>query len=254
MVQHAPLSGARLPRHVAIIMDGNGRWAKARGLPRNEGHRQGAQSVRKVLNAAQKAGVPMLTLYAFSTENWKRPVEEINGLWRLLDLFLKQHLKDLIEQKTRLNVLGRRAGLPDNIQKRIEEAMSKTAHFEDYQCNVALNYSARDEVVDAAQRFAKAVQSGQVETQQLDWAGFSKYLYTSGLPDPDLLIRTSGEARLSNFLLMQLAYAELYFTDTLWPDFDEHAFEQALAVYQKRERRYGQTAEQMTNLTSQQLS
>lgn len=233
------------PRHVAIIMDGNGRWAKARGLPRNEGHRKGAESVRNVLQAARDFDIPMLTIFAFSVENWRRPEDEISALWRLLDYFLDRNLKDLIENEIRLNVLGRVHELPDHICSRIENAIKQTSRFTRYQCNVALNYGSRTEVIDAVKACAQDIHAGKLIADKLNWDTFNNYLYTANLPDPDLLIRTSGESRISNFLLLQLAYAELYFTPVLWPDFGRDEFFQAIEAYKSRERRFGMIGEQL---------
>jgi len=226
-------------------MDGNGRWARQRGLSRLEGHRRGVETVREVLKAARQCGVRVTTLYAFSVENWRRPETEISGLWRLLDFFVGRYLDELIENETRLHVIGRRDGLPEGVLRQITKAEAATAHLATRQCNIALNYGARTEVLDAVRSVAKAAQAGRLDLESLDWAGFEPFLYTAGLPDPDLLIRTSGETRLSNFLLLQCAYAELYFTPVLWPDFSREHFAAAIDDYRRRERRYGLTGEQV---------
>lgn len=235
-----------LPNHVAIIMDGNGRWAQQRGLPRIEGHRRGAESVKKALQAAQKHGIRYLTLYAFSVENWNRPQDEIDALMKLLDRFLVDQLSELIKRKVRLRVIGRYAELPNFIQDRLREAEAATANFHEYTLGLALNYGSRTEVVDAVKSVIKACESGDLDIDSLDYAKLSQHLYTSGMPDPDLVIRTSGEFRLSNFLMMQSAYSEIHISDVFWPDFDGKAFERALEDFKKRERRYGKTTAQIS--------
>jgi len=226
-------------------MDGNGRWANERGLPRIEGHRRGADAVKRALKAAQENGVKIITLYAFSVENWNRPKNEVDALMQLLDRFLKDQLTELVKRKIRLRVVGRYQELPEHIRERLSHVEAATAKFTDYTLALALNYGARTEVVDAARAIAQAAQAGKINPDELDYEQFAQHLYTKDLPDPDLVIRTSGEARLSNFLLLQAAYAEIYFTPVLWPDFDEKHFKLALTDYAARERRYGQTAEQL---------
>lgn len=226
-------------------MDGNGRWANERGLPRIEGHRRGADAVKRALKAAQENGVKIITLYAFSVENWNRPKDEVDALMQLLDRFLKDQLTELVKRKIRLRVVGRYQELPEHIRERLSHVEAATAKFTDYTLALALNYGARTEVVDAARAIAQAAQAGKINPDELDYEQFAQHLYTKDLPDPDLVIRTSGEARLSNFLLLQAAYAEIYFTPVLWPDFDEKHFKLALTDYAARERRYGQTAEQL---------
>ena len=233
------------PRHVAIIMDGNGRWAKEHGLPRIEGHRRGAQAVQHSLEAARDLGLRYLTLYAFSVENWNRPKDEIQALMDLLDRFLKEQLHHLLKNKIRMRVIGRYHELPQNIQDRLRDAEARTADFTDFTVGLALNYGSRTEVVDAARAIAKAAQDGTLDPNQLDYAQFRSFLYTDDMPDPDLVIRTSGESRLSNFLLLQSAYSEIHFSKVLWPDFDRACFEAALEDYAQRERRYGKTSEQL---------
>lgn len=225
-------------------MDGNGRWAKARHLPRLEGHRRGADAVKRALAAAQKHKVRHLTLYAFSVENWNRPQDEVDGLMKLLDHFLKTQLSELIKRKIRLRVIGRRDEMPEHVAERLRKAEAETANFYDYTLALALNYGSRTEVVDAVKALSKAAIEGKVDIDQLDYSTFQNYLYTGDMPDPDLIIRTSGEYRLSNFLMLQAAYAEIYFTPTLWPDFDETHFAAALDDYASRERRFGKTSEQ----------
>lgn len=244
-MSHAHLSPRENPRHVAIIMDGNGRWAKSRGLPRIEGHRRGVENVRQVLKAARDYNVEHLTLFAFSVENWQRPAEEISALMGLLEMFLKRNIKDLVENEVRLRVIGRPEELPERVQSPLNKALEATKGFNARQLNIALNYGSRTEVLDAVRAFAEAVQEGREDAKQLDWPGFTRYLYTSGIPDPDLLIRTSGETRLSNFLLLQCAYSEMFFSPVNWPDFGRAEFEAALKSYHSRERRYGRTGEQV---------
>jgi len=240
----APASG-KIPQHIAIIMDGNGRWAKARGLPRLEGHRRGVETVRTVMEAARELGVRYLTLYAFSAENWKRPQEEVSGLMGLLEFFLKRELDNLIKQKVRLRTIGRTDELPETARRELERAKQATAHFTEWNLVLALNYGAQTEAADAARAYAEAVRDGRENPAEASWEKFSRYLYTADLPKPDLLIRTSGELRLSNFLMLQLAYAELVFTPTLWPDFSRADLCAAVEDYGRRERRYGAITEQI---------
>jgi undecaprenyl diphosphate synthase len=236
---------AQIPQHVAIIMDGNGRWAKQRGLPRLEGHRRGVETVRTVVDAAREIGIRYITLYAFSVENWKRPTEEVSGLMGLLDYFLKRELNNLIKEKVRLHTIGRTADLPANVQRELERVKDATKDFKDWNLVLALNYGAQTEAADAARAYAEAVQTGREKPEDASWARFRRYFYTADLPDPDLLIRTSGELRISNFLMLQLAYAELVFTPVLWPDFGKADLEAAVVEYGRRERRYGQITEQL---------
>ncbi len=235
----------KVPAHVAIIMDGNGRWAQQRGLPRLEGHRRGVETVRTVTNAARELGVRMLTLYAFSVENWNRPPAEVGGLMRLLEFYLKQELKTFVQDRVRLRTIGRTDELPAGVQRQLRRTITETAGFTDYTLVLALNYGSRTEVVDAARAYAAAVAAGEEKLNDSSWATFSRYLGTADLPDPDLIIRTSGETRLSNFLLLQGAYAELVFTPVLWPDFTRDDLAAACAEYARRERRYGRTTEQV---------
>ena len=228
-----------VPRHVAIIMDGNGRWAKERGLPRVRGHEEGANSVRTVIRSCRDHGVEFLTLYAFSVENWKRPKNEIRALMRLLRHFLKRNEYELHENRVRLRVIGRRADLPDDVQRELIRVERATEHYTEGQLLLALSYGGRTELVDAMRGIAERVREGELEVEQIDEAQISASLYAPDVPDPDLLIRTSGEMRLSNFLLWQLSYTEIYVTDTLWPDFRGEAFAEALKVYGDRDRRYG---------------
>jgi undecaprenyl diphosphate synthase len=240
-----PADRANIPRHVAIIMDGNGRWAKQRGLPRIEGHRRGVEAVRTATYAARDQGVKMLTLYAFSAENWNRPQEEVGALMSLLELYLKKELATFVRDKVRLRTIGRTQGLPPGVQRHLAATVEKTKGFEDYTLVLALNYGARTEAIDAAHALAAAVAAGREKANDASWETFSKYLYTAGMPDPDLVIRTSGETRTSNFLLLQSAYAEFFFTPVLWPDFSGEDLAAALADFARRERRYGKTSEQL---------
>jgi undecaprenyl diphosphate synthase len=230
---------AAVPRHVAIIMDGNGRWAKARGLPRAAGHRQGAESARKVLRAAGEAGVECLTLYAFSSENWRRPEEEINDLMGLLRLYIGRELNTLHKEGIRLKIIGDHKAFEPATAKMVDEAVARTAGNSRMTLAIALNYGSRLELVKAAQQLAGRVAAGEIAPESIDENMVEAALDTVDLPPLDLLIRTSGERRLSNFLLWQSAYAELLFVDTLWPDFDGESLRSALADYGTRERRYG---------------
>lgn len=228
-----------VPVHVAVIMDGNGRWARKRGLPRVMGHREGAESVRAVLRAVQKAGVKYLTLYAFSSENWVRPEAEVSALMDLLQQFLESHEYVLHENKIRLRAIGRTEDLPGPVRKHLEEVMEKTRHYERAQLILALSYGGRRELADAVTQIAREVKDGRLQPGDISDKTIASRLYAPDIPDPDLMIRTSGEQRLSNFLLWQLSYAELYFTDVLWPDFREKEFMDAIAAFGKRKRRFG---------------
>ena len=236
---------ANVPAHVAIIMDGNGRWAKQKGLPRIEGHRRGVETVRTTTFAARDLGVKVLTLYAFSVENWKRPQDEVGGLMGLLEYYLKKELETFVRDRVRFRTIGRTEDMPAAIQKLLKATTEATRHFTDYTLVLALNYGSRTEVADAARAYAAAVAAGKESPDEASWDAFSRYLYTADLPDPDLVIRTSGETRISNFLLMQAAYAEFVFTPVLWPDFTKEHLQQAILDYAKRERRYGLTSEQL---------
>ena len=231
--------GAGLPRHIAIIMDGNGRWAKARGLPRVAGHRQGAEAARAVLRAAGEAGVECLTLYAFSSENWRRPESEINDLMGLLRLYIGAELNALHREGIRVKILGDHRAFPPDVAKLVDGAVAKTAGNKRMTLAIALNYGSRAELVQAAQKLAVRATVGEVTAEQIDEEMIGASLYTNDLPPLDLLIRTSGERRLSNFLLWQSAYAELLFVDTLWPDFNGDSLRAAIADFAQRERRYG---------------
>ena len=229
----------QVPRHVAIIMDGNGRWAARRGLPRAAGHRAGAEAVRKTLRAAGEAGVQVLTLYAFSSENWRRSDEEIADLKGLLAYYVEKELESLDREGVRLLLIGDPSPFGRNLVERLQRAVERTAANERLTLVVALNYGARSEIAAAARKLATEAAAGTIDPATIDEQALSGALDTAGFPDPDLLIRTSGEMRLSNFLLWQAAYAELLFVDTLWPDFDEAAFKQALAEFAGRQRRFG---------------
>jgi len=228
-----------IPNHVAIIMDGNGRWAESRGLPRVAGHKEGVKAVMNIVRAANAAEVKVLTLYAFSTENWNRPKFEIDYLMKLPKEFLHVYLPELMENNVRIETIGDFAALPLHTQKAVQYAKNKTKNNTGLLLNFALNYGSRYEIMQAIKQIMDDVDGEKVSLDKIDEDVFSKYLYTNGLSDPDLLIRTSGEKRLSNFLLWQLAYSEFWFTDVLWPDMNEEIFYQALMDYQKRKRRYG---------------
>jgi undecaprenyl diphosphate synthase len=228
-----------LPRHVAVIMDGNGRWATARGLPRVAGHREGVKAVRRCIESAIRHGVSWLTLFAFSSENWRRPQAEVTDLTTLLRHYLRSELKELAEAGVRLTVIGERERFGAGLEKELAAAEARTAGNTKLNLVVALSYGSRSEIVMAAQRVAEAARAGTLDPASLDEEGFARFLATSGMPDPDLLIRTSGEQRLSNFLLWQAAYAELMFIDVLWPDFGPVHFDEAMAEYARRERRFG---------------
>ena len=230
------LDFSHLPRHVAVIMGGNGRWAKKKNLPRVEGHRAGAKSVREAVEASARIGIKFLTLYAFSKENWKRPAREVRTLWRLLEDYLRNEDKVLVKNQFRLIVIGQREAIPVSTRKELERVEELTRDFNRLTIILALNYGGRDEIVDAVKR---VVRDKDCDIETLDEEKFSHYLYTNHIPDPDLLIRTSGELRISNFLLWQIAYSEIWITPVFWPDFRKKQLLQALVDYQKRERRFG---------------
>jgi len=230
---------ARVPKHIAIIMDGNGRWARKRNLRRSQGHLQGAERVHPMVEACRDIGVEYVTIYAFSSENWKRSALERNFLWRLLQFLLKREMPELHEKGVRLRVIGDLDELPQFAANAFRNAVAELDYNRRITLTVALNYGARREIVNAAKKWHEDVLAGKAAVEALDETSFSNYLYTAGTPDPDLLIRTAGEMRLSNYLLYQISYAELYVTDTLWPDFDEYALFDAIRSYQKRIRRMG---------------
>lgn len=236
---------AKIPVHVAIIMDGNGRWARARGISRVEGHRKGVESVREVVEVAAEMGIKYLTLYAFSLENWKRPKEEVDALMTLLIETLFKELEELLKNNIRLKVIGQTELLPGKCQQAINSALEKTKHNTRMTLILALSYSARMEILMATKQIAKQVSERALSLSQITEQVFERCLYTANIPHPDLLIRTSGEYRISNFLLWQIAYAELYFTSKYWPDFGKADFIEAIADFQRRERRFGLTSEQI---------
>jgi undecaprenyl diphosphate synthase len=227
------------PRHVAVIMDGNGRWAKARGMPRTLGHRAGVNALKRTVEAAPEFGVECLTVYGFSTENWRRPVHEVSELMGLVKLYVQTDLDRLAREGVRVRVLGRREGLPDDIREIVERAEARTAHNSGFLLQVAFNYGGRADLVDAARKFAHAVADGAAEPSALDEERFARLLSTAAGPPVDLIIRTSGERRISNFLLWEAAYAELVFQDVLWPDYGPEALAAAVQEYRRRERRFG---------------
>ena len=249
MLENPVLDPKRIPRHVAIIMDGNGRWAKQRNLPRIMGHRTGMESVKDVVRTASELNLEVLTLYAFSTENWKRPAIEVQGIMALLKTYLKSELQSMLQNDISLRCIGEIEKLPPDIQKILTETIQETAlkagDTPRLVLNLALSYGSRFEIVRAARIMAEKCVNGQFAPEDFSEHLFASHLYTVGLPDPDLLIRSGGEARLSNFLLWQLSYSELYITETMWPDFKGDNLIEAIKYYQSRERRFGQTSEQL---------
>ena len=239
------INSEKLPKHLAIIMDGNGRWAKKQGLLRTLGHEKGTKSVRVVVETCAKLGVENLTLYAFSTENWNRPKLEVDTLMKLLISSLKKELKTLMQNNIRLNAIGNLTNLPTKVQAELEEVIFKTAENKRMTLTLALSYGSRDEIVKAVKKISDKVKNNIISIEAIDETIINQHLYTHNLPDVDLVIRTSGEHRISNFLLWQIAYAEFYFTDVLWPDFDENNLYEAIISYQNRERRFGKTSEQI---------
>jgi len=229
----------KLPRHVAVIMDGNGRWAKTRGMPRIMGHRRGVDALKDLLRCCRDWGIPALTAYAFSTENWGRPLEEVEFLMTLFERILHQELAEMMAENVKIRVVGNLDALPRSLYAEIEKSMIDTENNRGTQFTVATNYGGRQEILQACRAIATQVQQGTLEPDSIDETLFASHLYTHGIPDPDLLIRTSGEMRISNFLLWQMAYSEIYITDTLWPDFDRTEFHRALTDYQQRQRRFG---------------
>ncbi len=236
----AQLDPKRLPAHIAIIMDGNGRWARQRNFPRIMGHKAGVDPVRTVVETCAQLGLEALTLYAFSVENWKRPRHEIEGLWRLLRFYLRRELPNLLRNDIQLMAIGRLESLPDSVQAELQAVMEKTSHNRGMRLNLAINYGGRTELVDAVNSMLENARlEGNLDALEITEEGIAEHLYTAGLKDPDLLIRTSGEMRISNFLLWQIAYAELYVTETLWPDFTRTELLEAISNFQNRERRFG---------------
>ena len=246
----APLDPERLPRHVAIVMDGNGRWAKQRRKPRIYGHKVGADSVREIVEMSREIGIGHLTLYAFSTENWNRPEEVVSGLRNILSSYLVSELSRMEKNEIRLNCLGETAKLPGTVRQTLEDTVRRTAGNDKMVLNLALSYGARDEICLAVKNIAQLCLDLKLKPEQIDHQFLSDQLYTAGQPDPDLLIRTGGEQRLSNFLLWQASYAEIYFTETMWPEFRKKAYLEALLDFQSRERRFGKTGEQITDKVS----
>jgi len=239
-----------LPRHIAIIMDGNGRWAQQHAIGRIRGHKKGAQAVRTVVRTCREIGVKYLTLFAFSVENWERPDKEVQALMVLLEEYLTREIEELQQQGIRLTTIGETDRLNASVKKKLCEAMEITSKNDQMVLNLALSYGSKDEIIGAVKKIVTDCKAGNLNVDQLDKETFGRYLYTAGMPDPDLLIRTSGEYRISNFLLWQLAYTELYFTNVLWPDFTRDDLLKAIAGYQKRERRFGLTSEQLKEKTS----
>lgn len=229
----------KIPNHVAIILDGNGRWAKSKGMPRTYGHTTGAKNVEKIAEAAGNMGIRYLTLYAFSTENWNRPPEEVKALMNLLDSYLKNCIQTAKKNNMAVRILGDISRLDERMQEKIRKLEESSADYDGLHLQIAINYGSRDEIVRAIRKLGRDVEAGKIAPDQISEETFSSYLDTAGLPDPDLLIRTSGEERLSNFLLWQLAYAEFYFTDVPWPDFHEEDLRRAVEAYNQRDRRYG---------------
>jgi len=228
-----------LPKHVAIIMDGNGRWARQKGLPRLAGHRAGIQRVREIIQAAQELGIEILTLFAFSHENWQRPKKEVNMLMKYLESFIKKNMSNLVKNNIVLKIIGRERPLPKEIVSLLKEAVEKTKYNTGLILCLALNYGARQEVLDAAKHIAALAREKKIHPNQLNEEKFAQFLYTAGLPDPDLLVRTSGEQRISNFLLWQISYTELYFSKKYWPDFAKSDFLKAVEEFRRRQRRFG---------------
>ena len=227
------------PRHIAIIMDGNGRWAQKRGLPRTAGHAAGSETFRRIATYCKNIGVQYLTVYAFSTENWKRSADEVQAIMGLFEKYLHEAIDEMEADQIRLKILGELGPISPELRRLIERTDEISTHYQGFQANVCINYGGRDEIVHAARRFAADCVSGRKKPEALTEADFAHYLYTDGIPDPELIIRPSGEERISNFLLWQSAYSEYYFTDVLWPDFDEKELDRAIAAYRKRDRRFG---------------
>jgi undecaprenyl diphosphate synthase len=243
------LGKTNLPRHIAIIMDGNGRWAQNHSMGRIAGHRKGAESVRTVVEACRRIGISCLTLYAFSSENWSRPEREVNALMTLLEKYLKSEVKVMMKNNIRLRTIGDTVALPSKVRTILGDTIEKTAGNTAMTLILALNYGSHDEILEAVRKLVEQARQGKIDEAEITEERFSEYLYTKGIPDPDLLIRTSGEYRLSNFLMWQMAYTEFYFTDTLWPDFREEQLIDAILEYQRRERRFGLTSDQVQKRT-----
>ncbi len=245
MSQHSVIDSARVPRHVAIIMDGNGRWAQRRHQPRLFGHKVGVESVQELVEIARKIGVEILTLYAFSSENWKRPAAEVSGLMSILKSYVQSELSRMLQNNIRFTCIGDLEQLPVEVRDVLEQAKMRTAHNSEMVLNLALSYGSRAELVRVVRKIAAACAAGTLSESEIDESLINGHLDTAGMVDPDLLIRTGGEARLSNFLLWQASYSEIYFTDVMWPDFRTEAFLQAIADFQQRERRFGKISAQL---------
>lgn len=230
---------ANLPRHIAIIMDGNGRWAKKRGLPRTAGHAAGSETFRRIATYCKNIGVEYLTVYAFSTENWKRSSDEVSAIMALFEKYLHEAIEEMEKDHIRLKILGELGPISPALRALIERTDEISTHYQGFQANICINYGGRDEIVHAARRFAADCAAGRKKPEELTEADFAQYLYTDGIPDPELIIRPSGEERISNFLLWQSAYSEFYFTDVLWPDFNEKELDRAISAYHRRDRRFG---------------
>lgn len=245
MKENSNFDRNKLPQHIAIIMDGNGRWAKKKNLNRIKGHMKGVEAVREVVTACRELGIKVLTLYAFSVENWQRPAEEVNTLMGLLKEYLIKERPEMIRNNIRLNAIGRLEDLPPDVLEILKETIKQTEGCDGMILNLALSYGGRSEILHALKRIFSDLKEGRIREEEIDSPLFSRYLWTSGIPDPDLLIRTSGEFRISNFLLWQIAYTEIYVTETLWPDFTREELLKAIANYQSRERRFGMISEQI---------
>ncbi len=246
-IQAELLSQGKVPTHIAVIMDGNGRWAQSRGLPRIKGHEQGIESVRDIVKASSQLGIKYLTLYAFSIENWSRPVAEVSGLMKLLEVYLKKEIEELHENNVRLNMIGKMSSLPKSVQKLLMNGMELTKENEGLTLTLALSYSGRWDLVRSVQMIALDIRRGKVSPEDINEELFSSYLQTDDLPDPDFMIRTSGEMRLSNFLLWEMAYAEMYIVKKYWPEFRRNDLYEALFNYMNRERRFGRTSAQLSS-------
>jgi undecaprenyl diphosphate synthase len=240
------LNPQKIPQHIAVIMDGNGRWATSRGLPRIAGHRQGAKTLKELLRCCKDWGIKALTAYAFSTENWQRPVEEVDFLMHLFERLLHRELAQMHREGVRISFIGDLSALPKSLQMEMERSMTETLNNQAIHFTVAVNYGSRNEITRVCRQVAQLVEQGELSAEQVNESIVEQHLYTADTPEPDLLIRTSGEMRLSNFLLWQMAYTEMYFTDILWPDFNREAFHQALLSYQRRDRRFGQVKDSLS--------
>ena len=239
MEEKINLDQNNIPKHVAIIMDGNGRWAKKRGLPRISGHNAGMAALKEIVKKSSQLGIKYLTVYAFSTENWKRPEEEVGGIFKLLVTYMKKELKELHANNVKVHILGEYERLPKDAVESLEQSLKVTQNNTGLQFNIALNYGGRDEIIRAVKHLAERVEKGELKAEDITGEMLASHLYTAGVPDPDVIIRTSGEERISNYLLWQCAYSEFVFTDVLWPDFTPLEYEKTLLEYQKRKRRYG---------------